>query len=275
MTKIAQPWIPGQNQDAEIGSLRADHGQRVDAALPRHGQIKHQDVQLGELAHEIDCFAARHRRSDAELRHETIAPQNPDMRRASDFPAALRIRAARAHYSAGATVFHVGSPTHSVFFVETGAVRLMRYGRAGEEVVLHDASAGEFFAEASLDSARYHCDAVAIAPTDLLQVPAAALRDLLDSNKEFAREWVALLARQLRAVRSRVERLSLKSAAERVRHLLVSEGRGPRCAIVVRGTIKDLARQLGLTHEVLYRTLATMEREGVIERNEGALRLTK
>lgn len=185
------------------------------------------------------------------------------------------MRATRAHYSAGATVFHVGSPTHSVFFVETGAVRLVRYGRAGEEVVLHDASAGEFFAEASLDSARYHCDAVAIAPTDLLQVPAAALRELLDSDQAFAHEWVALLARQLRAVRSRVERLSLKSAAERVRHLLVSEGRGPRCEIVLRGTFKDLARQLGLTHEVLYRTLATMEREGVLERNEGVLRLTE
>jgi CRP-like cAMP-binding protein len=197
------------------------------------------------------------------------------MTHAGDFPAALLVRATRAHYDAGATIFHIGSPTHSVFFVEAGAVRLVRFGRAGEEVVLHDASAGEFFAEASLNSARYHCDAVAMAPTDLLQVPAAALRELLESDKAFAREWVALLARQLRAVRSRVERLSLKSAAERVRHLLVSEGRGPRCEIVLRGTVKDLARQLGLTHEVLYRTLAAMEREGVIERDEGVLRLTK
>jgi CRP-like cAMP-binding protein len=159
--------------------------------------------------------------------------------------------------------------------VEAGAVRLVRYGRAGEEVVLHDASAGEFFAEASLDSSKYHCDALATEPTDLLQVPAVALRDLLENDKEFAHEWVGLLARQLRAARTRVERLSLKSAAERVRHLLVSEGRGSRCQVELRGTLKDLSRQLGLTHEVLYRTLATMEREGVIERKEGILRLAK
>jgi CRP/FNR family transcriptional regulator, dissimilatory nitrate respiration regulator len=191
---------------------------------------------------------------------------------ARNFPAALRSSATSVAFEAGATIFRTGSPTHSVFFVESGAVRLIRFGREGEEVVLHDARAGEFFAEASLDSARYHCNAVASTPSELLQVPAGALRELLDADQEFARQWVSLLARQLRAVRTRVERLSLKSAAERVRHLLVSEGRGPQCEVVVAGTLKDLARNLGLTHEVLYRTLAAMERAGVIEREGTTLR---
>lgn len=57
--------------------------------------------------------------------------------------------------------------------------------------------------------------------------------------------------------------------------MLVSEGRGPRREIVLDGTLKDLARNLGLTDEVLYRTLAAMEREGVIERRDGVLRLAQ
>jgi CRP/FNR family transcriptional regulator, dissimilatory nitrate respiration regulator len=191
------------------------------------------------------------------------------------FPAALRPSAGRVSYASGATVFRTGSPTHSVFYVATGAVRLPRYGRQGEETVLHDARPGEFFAEASLDSARYHGEAVASEPSELLQMPAAALGDLLDGDRKFARQWVALLARQLRAVRTRVERLSLKSAAERVLHLLVSEGRGAPCEFVLVGTLKDLARNLGLTYEVLYRTLAAMEREGVIERGDDVLRLVQ
>jgi CRP-like cAMP-binding protein len=191
------------------------------------------------------------------------------------FPAALHPCAARVAYASGATVFRTGSPAHSVFYVESGTVRLLRHGRQGEEVALHEARAGEFFAEASLDSARYHCDAVASAPSELLQVPLDALRALLDEDRAFSGQWIALLARQLRAVRTRVERLSLKSAAERVRHLLVSEGRGVCCEVVLNGTLKDLARHLGLTHEVLYRTLAAMEREGLIERGNGVLRLVK
>ena len=191
------------------------------------------------------------------------------------FPSALLSCAVRVSCAAGAHIFRKGSPTHSVFFVETGAVRLLRFGRAGEEVVLHDARAGVFFAEASLDSTRYHCDAVASEPSELLKVPAAALRDLLEIDREFAGLWATLLARQLRDVRSRVERLSLKSAAERVHHLLVCEGQGPRCEWALEGTLKDLARDLGLTHEALYRTLAAMERDGVIERHEKVLRLAK
>ena len=195
------------------------------------------------------------------------------MPKSGDFPAALRPSVAPVSYASGASIFTTGSRTHSVFYVESGAVRLLRYGRQGEEVVLHDARAGEFFAEASLDSTRYHCDAIASEPSELLRVPSDALRKLLDLDREFARQWAAVLARQLRAVRTRVERLSLKNAPERVRHLLVSEGRGTHCEVALSGTLKDLARNLGLTHEVLYRTLATMEREGFIERGNGFLRL--
>lgn len=190
-------------------------------------------------------------------------------------PAVLRERCARVRYDAGATIFRSGTPARSVYYVESGAVRLVRYGRAGEEVVLHDARAGEFFAEASLDSARYHCDAVATEPSEVLRCPSTVLRQLLDIDREFARQWVSLLAGQLRTARTKVERLALRSAAERVRHLLVSQGRGARCEVTLDGTLEDLARNLGLTHEALYRTLATMEREGVIERRGQVLRLVR
>lgn len=192
-----------------------------------------------------------------------------------EFPAALLPRATRVSYEAGAHVFRRDTSAHSVYFLEEGAVRLLRFGRAGEEVALHDARAGEFFAEASLDSARYHCDAVATMPSTLLRIPSEALRGLLEADSAFVMQWVSLLARQLRGVRTRVERLSLKGAAERVHHLLVSEGRGARGEVVLPGTLKDLARDLGLSHEVLYRTLAALEREGVIERRGTTLRLTK
>jgi CRP-like cAMP-binding protein len=188
-------------------------------------------------------------------------------------PTALLERCTRVRFSAGETIFRSGTATHSVYYVESGGVRLVRYGRAGEEVLLHDARAGEFFAEASLDSPRYHCDAVASESSELLQCPSTALKQLLDTDREFARQWMSLLARQLRTVRTRVERLSLKSASERVRHLLVSEGRGPRFEVKVQSTLKDLARILGLSHEALYRTLATLEREGAIEREGMVLRL--
>ena len=154
-------------------------------------------------------------------------------------------------------------------------MRLVRHGRQGEEVVLHDARPGEFLAEASLDSARYHCDALATQPSVILRATKGDFQRLLVDNTDFARIWMALLAAQLRTARARIERLSLRSAEERIRHLLLSEGRGPRCELEIAGSLKELARRLGLTHESLYRTLARMQKDGLIDREGLRLRLAK
>jgi len=41
------------------------------------------------------------------------------------------------------------------------------------------------------------------------------------------------------------------------------------------GSLKELAVELGLTHEALYRTLARMADNGEIERLEGKIRLSR
>lgn len=60
---------------------------------------------------------------------------------------------------------------------------------------------------------------------------------------------------------------------ERVRHLLLTEGRGKLPIYTLRGTVRELAGQLGLTHESLYRTLAAMTRDGSIERAGNDIKL--
>ena len=189
------------------------------------------------------------------------------------FPPALRPHARRLTYSAGKMIFKAGSATRWVYYLVSGCVRLIRRGRAGEEIVLHQARAGDFFAEASIDSARYHCDALAIQTATVLRVSALDLTNLIAADPEFARQWIFLLGQQLRAVRTRVERLSLKSASERIRHFLLSATPGTAGYVKVNGTLKDLARDLGITHETLYRTLAGMERAGQIERQSDGFRL--
>jgi DNA-binding MarR family transcriptional regulator len=56
-------------------------------------------------------------------------------------------------------------------------------------------------------------------------------------------------------------------------HYLHTEGEGPHCEVDLIGSIKDLARELGLTHETLYRTLGRLEQDGVIARKDHHLSL--
>lgn len=102
-----------------------------------------------------------------------------------------------------------------------------------------------------------------------------AFRDLLDHDAVFARQWRMLLSWQLRKARARIERLALKRAAERVRHYLLTEGSGPAGELELAGSLKEFARELGLTHETIYRTLHDMESRNEIERAGKLLRLKR
>ena len=175
----------------------------------------------------------------------------------------------------GEAIFRHGARSRHVYHLRRGRVLLHRFGPAGEEVIIHAAAAGEFFAEASLHSDRYHCTAVAAADGEVGAIDAAALRQRLRTDPQFALQWVERLSQQLREVRARVERLSLKSASERVRHLLVTRGRGTPPRLQVEGTLRQLAPELGLTHEALYRTLAAMQRDGRVERRAGSIVLLR
>lgn len=190
----------------------------------------------------------------------------------AQLPQPLRKAARCLAYPKEFWLFHQGDKARAIFLVVTGEVRLSRFGKDGEEVVLQRARRGEFFAEASLDSQRYHCNAIASEASSLIEVPAGVVRTLLDSNPRFSKQWVTLLSRQLRRSRARLERLSLKSAGERIRHCLLTEGQGSTYEVTIEGTFKDWARDLGLTHETLYRTLALMERDGEIDRTEHSIR---
>lgn len=177
---------------------------------------------------------------------------HPDL---ASVPPGLRSQAKESRATEGDTLFRIGSRPRSMLYVLEGEIRLVRRARNGTEIVLQRSTAG-FVAEASLESARYHCDLVAALDSHLLQFPIAAFRDALRDDARFRDAWMARLTREVRKLRAQCERLSLRGAAERIEHYIESEGTDGR--IVLRQTRKAWAAELGITHEALYRALATM-----------------
>ena len=193
----------------------------------------------------------------------------------STLPKALQALSRVRKYARGEMLFHRGDPTRWVFFVYSGEVRMLRSGRAGEDVLLHRAHAGEYFAEAALDCPSYLCDAMAFQSSTVAVIPKSQLAALIRDDREFAMQWCSLLTRELRLARERIERLSLSGVAERVRHFILSEGSDGRCEVALPGSLKHLARELGVSHEALYRTLAKMREAGEIHRHGDRLWLAE
>jgi hypothetical protein len=63
----------------------------------------------------------------------------------------------------------------------------------------------------------------------------------------------------------------LKAAFEWLQHLLLTDGSGATHRYTLQGSVKDLAFDLCLAREALYRTLSSTERAGVIARDATTL----
>lgn len=171
---------------------------------------------------------------------------------------------------AGTTLFHKGDAAKGIFVLAEGAMRLVRVTPDGTAVTLHLARPGEMFAEASLFVKRYHCDAIADADSVVGLYPQAKLAARLRSDPDALWNFARDLAHRLQGLRQRYELKQIRSASERVLQFMRL-----RCddagRLQAAGTLKDVATELGLTHEALYRTLATLERRKLIGRTGGSL----
>jgi CRP-like cAMP-binding protein len=168
----------------------------------------------------------------------------------------------------GEILFRKDDATVGFYEVEQGQVRLFRVDQTGREVVLHVAGPGELIAEASLFAQVYHCDAVAATDARVRLYPKDSMLAEIRRTPEALAGFAARLAHELMALRTRLELRNIRSARERVESYLALNTGSDRRTIALRGTVKALAAELGLTHEALYRMLSKLEAEGTIARTK-------
>lgn len=179
-------------------------------------------------------------------------------------PNALREEISVLALTRGDLLFRHGDAVAHVHFVVQGEVLALRYLPDGSEAVMQRARSGEFFAQSAVLVPRYSCDARATCATEVARLPVEALNASLAADDTFARAYLGQMAADLRRQCTRVERLRLKRARDRVLHHLVCEGPCLPGTLV----LQDWARELGLEPETLYRTLADLEARGLIQRRD-------
>jgi CRP/FNR family transcriptional regulator, dissimilatory nitrate respiration regulator len=188
----------------------------------------------------------------------------------SFLPRPLIAQARLVTFEKGDALFRAGDHTQDLYFVFDGELVLVRHSRNGQEVVLQRTRSG-FFAEASIESPRYHCDGIAKERSRVCLLPMGVFRQALTSDPSFRAGWTKLLAGEIRRLRTQCERLALRGIEERIVHYIESEGSNG--AIALDRSLKAWALDLGVTHEALYRALARMTRSGLLARGDRHLRL--
>ncbi len=189
-------------------------------------------------------------------------------------PPAVRASGVERRLKAGQALFRMGQSPVGLYELVSGSVRLVRVASSGQEAVLFTAGAGDTIAEASLFSSSYHCDAIATTNSVVRLYSKPAIIAAFERDPKASQAFMAVLARRIMNLRTRLEQRNIHSARDRVRHFLTVNAGADGRTVVLPGTVKDLAADLGLSHEALYRTLSEMAAEGEIERLKGRIRLT-
>ncbi|PRX38048.1 cAMP-binding domain of CRP or a regulatory subunit of cAMP-dependent protein kinases [Meinhardsimonia xiamenensis] len=187
----------------------------------------------------------------------------------------LLARSRVLQFERGQTMFLQGAPASAFYLVIDGWVKLYRTAANGSEAVVATMTAGASFAvPVALRGDSYPVSAEAATDCRVLEVPAAAFRQLLVREPEAAIAVVSEVFQHLHELVRQVETLKARTGPERVAELLLdlapSEGRE---AIVILPYDKSLiAARLGMTPESLSRAFARLRALGVnVERNRARI----
>ena len=152
--------------------------------------------------------------------------------------------------SKGDAVFRQEDRIQSMYLVRSGVVALERPMTDGVPLTLHTATANMVLAEASLFAETYHCDAVARSDAEVASLTRTAFLDAIQSRPEAALSLVEMHAKELQALRTRIEILRLRRVADRLNAWLDCHG------YPSKGEWINVAEQIGVSPPALYRELA-------------------
>jgi len=176
----------------------------------------------------------------------------------------------------GGSLYRRGDPSHGLYAVLGGALAIGTVGMDGKEALLAILGPTAWIGEISLfDGLPRPSDATAMSRTLLLHVPETALRNLLDAEPRYWREFALLMAQRLRVMFDNTEAMSLLPAAQRVanRLLMIAGGYGGLNATQnrIRLSQDSLASMVSLSRQTTNQLLRNLESQRILSLKSGEI----
>lgn len=173
----------------------------------------------------------------------------------------LAVRTRRRTYARGELVVLEGEPAEAAYLVADGQVRVYKLSAEGREQVLGRAGPGQALNLVPVFDGRPNpASAEAVNAATVLALPRQDLLAALRRHPAVAEALLADLAAQLRHLTALVADLSFRTVRGRLaRYLLQQAGQQGR-----RLTQAEMAAELGTVRDVIGRTLADLQAEGLI-----------
>jgi CRP/FNR family transcriptional regulator len=189
-------------------------------------------------------------------------------------PAAARLAAlAPQTVPRGAILFHAGDQAQGFVVVLEGRVEVFLTGPTGREILLYTVEPGQSCVQTTLGlmaDEEYTGEAHVAAPARVVLIPRALFLRLMDEEPAFRAFVMQTFARRMADVTRLLEQVAFGRIEARLAGALLDLAEGG----VVHATQGDLAARIGSAREVVSRRLEAFQRQGWVETDRGAVRLT-
>lgn len=197
--------------------------------------------------------------------------QLPDFQKLSDH------RKSRI-YKKKELVYVEGEQQLYVYFVAKGLVKTFKATTDGKELITGLHKDGDFFGFVPLIEDRPNNEsAIAMKESQIYMIAQQDFLTLINANKEIARKFISMLAKNLYEAENKLLELAYLSVRERVATVLIKLNKEIDSAINNDHSInvarKDLSGLVGTTTETLNRTLVDFKNEGLIEVYDQGLKI--
>lgn len=170
----------------------------------------------------------------------------------------------------GDSLFQVGTPLHSLFVSREGAFKTTALAEDGSVQVIGFHLPGELMGLDALGSGTHRCDAEALEPAEVCEVPMAELGRVAAQIPSLQQQFLRVIGQSMGRDQDHLEMMGRRHANERV--ALFLHGLSERLRKLGRSgdhitlpmSREDIASYLGLVIETVSRTFGRLQDEGVI-----------
>lgn len=118
-------------------------------------------------------------------------------------------------------IFAPGMPSDSIYFIESGRVRLTRLSPDGRIVILALLGPGDLISEAAWENNEHDSYAETLEETRLYQLSLESFENLVRQNPEFGLRLIQVIGSRLKQAQARIEDLVFRQVPSRIARLLV------------------------------------------------------
>jgi CRP/FNR family transcriptional regulator, cyclic AMP receptor protein len=184
------------------------------------------------------------------------------------------------HARAKEWLLEQGEVGTDIFFLTSGAVRVLITPSPDREVILADINAGNYFGEmAAIDGQPRSAGILAITDATIACMPAPIFREVLRTHPDVSEHMLKHLVARIRTLDQRINEFSSMNVKNRIYAELLRRSRADptqshQAVISPPPVHADIAACVSTRREMVARELKSLERQGLLTKRRGAFVIT-